>query len=110
MSTLRVLGLFIMTAAAEIFGCYSVFLFLRKRGSSFWLVGAALGLSAFAWLLSLHPSPPGRTYAAYGGVYVLTALAWLWAVDHKTPDRWDVLGALISVTGMMIIYFGPRGR
>jgi small multidrug resistance family-3 protein len=38
------------------------------------LFPAALALAAFAWLLTLHPTGAGRTYAAYGGVYVATAV------------------------------------
>jgi small multidrug resistance family-3 protein len=48
-------------------------------------------------------------YAAYGGVYVASAVVWLWLIDGQPPDRWDVLGALVSIGGMAIIFFGPRG-
>jgi small multidrug resistance family-3 protein len=65
-------------------------------------------LVAFAWLLTLHPEAAGRVYAAYGGVYVAAALAWLWAVDGVPPDRWDVAGELLCLAGMAVIYFGPR--
>jgi small multidrug resistance family-3 protein len=58
----------------------------------------------------LHPgSAAGRTYAAYGGVYVATAVLWLWAVDGQRPDRFDVIGAAVCLVGMAIVYFGPRG-
>lgn len=56
----------------------------------------------------LHPFAAGRTYAAYGGVYVAVAMLWLWLVDRVSPDRWDVIGATVSVAGMAIIAFGPR--
>jgi small multidrug resistance family-3 protein len=102
------LALFIVTACAEIVGCYLPYLWLRQGGSRWLLVPAALSLSAFAWLLTLHPAAAGRTYAAYGGVYVATAVLWLWLVEHKTPDRWDLLGAAVSIAGMCIIAFAPR--
>ncbi len=100
--------LFVVTACAEILGCYLPFLWLRRSGSPWLMVPAAASLAAFAWLLTLHPHAAGRTYAAYGGVYVATAVAWLWLVDGQRPDRWDTVGALICLFGMSVIYFGPR--
>lgn len=104
----RTLVLFVVTALAEIAGCYLAYLWLR-RGAPAWVLGpAAASLALFAWLLTLHPQPAGRVYAAYGGVYVVTALAWLWAADGVRPDRWDVLGGAVILTGMAIIMLGPR--
>jgi small multidrug resistance family-3 protein len=111
MFVLRTLGLFVLTAVAEIAGCYLPYLVLRKGHSAWLLLPAALSLAAFALLLTLHPTlPAGRTYAAYGGVYVAAALAWLWRVEGVTPDRWDVMGAAVALAGMAIIAFAPHGR
>ncbi len=101
-------ALFVATALAEILGCYLVWLWLRAGWSALLLVPAAASLALFAWLLTLHPAAAGRVYAAYGGVYVATALAWLWLVDGQTPDRWDLIGAAVAVIGMLLIVFGPR--
>ncbi|MBL4634331.1 MAG: YnfA family protein, partial [Kofleriaceae bacterium] len=65
-------------------------------------------LASFAWLLTLHPMGAGRTYASYGGVYVFCAILWLWLVEGSTPDRWDVIGAGLSIAGMVVIVLGPR--
>ena len=74
---LNTLGLFALTALAEIIGCYLPYLWL-KQGKSIWLlVPAAASLALFAWLLTLHPTAAGRAYAAYGGVYVAMAIIWL---------------------------------
>jgi small multidrug resistance family-3 protein len=62
----------------------------------------------FASLLTLQPTGAGRTYAAYGGVYVATAVVWLWLVEDEQPDRWDILGATVCIVGMAIIVLGPR--
>jgi small multidrug resistance family-3 protein len=100
--------LFLITALAEIIGCYLPYLWLKRNGSPWLLVPAAVSLASFAWLLSLHPTAAGRVYAAYGGVYVFTAILWLWAVDGVRPDRWDLLGGTVALAGMMIIMFSPR--
>jgi len=107
MHPLVTIGLFAATAIAEIGGCYLVFLWMRGGRSALLLVGAAASLAAFAWLLAFHPNA-GRAYAAYGGVYVACAVLWGWWVEGHTPDRWDVLGAAISLAGMLVIAFGPR--
>jgi small multidrug resistance family-3 protein len=101
--------LFVATACAEILGCYAVYLWLKAARSRWWLVPGAVSLGLFAWLLTLHPSQSaGRIYAAYGGVYIATAMLWQWVVEHQRPDRWDVLGAGVCLTGMAIIVLGPR--
>ncbi len=104
----RVVLMFIATAIAEVVGCYLPYRWLRKDGSPWLVVPAALSLSVFAWLLTLHPTASGRVYAAYGGVYISTAVFWLWAVDGIRPSRWDLLGAFVTLIGTAIIMFGPR--
>jgi len=106
MTLLRVGTLFVVTAVAEILGCYLTYLWLRHERSAWLLLPAAASLALFAWLLSLHPGPAGRTYAAYGAIYVVTALGWLALVDGQRPDVWDLAGVLVSVVGMAIIVLG----
>ena len=108
MLIIKTFGLFIMTALAEIIGCYLPYLWLKKNASPWVLFPAAVSLAAFAWLLSLHPHAAGRVYAAYGGVYISVALCWLWLVDGIRPSFWDIVGVLVSLAGMAIIMFGPR--
>jgi small multidrug resistance family-3 protein len=108
MSFFPTLGLFVLTALAEITGCYLPYLWLKKSYPIWLLIPAALSLVLFVWLLTLHPAAAGKVYAAYGGVYVATALIWLWQVDKVVPDRWDLFGAAVSLAGMAIIIFAPR--
>ncbi len=104
----KTVGLFVVTAVAEIVGCYLPYLWLRQ-GRSMWLLAPAAGsLALFVWLLTLHPQAAGRTYAGYGGVYVAMALMWLWLVDGNPPDRWDLVGGAVAIGGMAIIVFAPR--
>jgi small multidrug resistance family-3 protein len=83
-------------------------MWLTKGAPAWVLLPAAASLVLFVWLLSLHPTAAGRVYAAYGGVYVATAIAWLWVADGLRPTMWDVLGALVAISGMAIIMFAPR--
>ena len=100
------LGLFVITALAEIVGCYLPYLWLKKGGSAWLLVPAAIALALFAWLLAQHPAASGRVYAAYGGVYVAVAIGWLWIIDGIAPTRWDMAGVALVLVGMAVIVWG----
>jgi len=104
----KLLGLFAITAIAEIVGCYLPYLWLKQGKSAWLLLPAAASLALFVWLLTLHPHAAGRVYAAYGGVYIAVAIAWLWAVDSIRPTFTDVLGVSICLVGVLIIMLGGR--
>ena len=100
---------YIAAAAAEIAGCFSFWAWLRLGKSPLWLVPGMASLAAFAWLLTLSPAAfAGRTYAAYGGVYIAASLVWLWLAEGFRPDRWDVAGVLICLAGSAVILWAPR--
>jgi small multidrug resistance family-3 protein len=105
---LRVALLFAVTAVAEILGCYLPWLVLRQGKPVWLLLPAAAALALFAWLLTLHPTAAGRTYAAYGGVYIAVALVWLRVVDGVALTRWDIGGAAIALAGMAVIALQPQ--
>ena len=109
MFELKTLGLFLITAVAEILGCYLPYLWLREGKSAWLLIPGMISLMVFVWLLSLHPTASGRVYAAYGGVYIFVAILWLWWVDGVRPTTWDLLGSGVALLGMAIIMFAPRG-
>ena len=108
MNFLFMLLLFVITAIAEIVGCYLPYLWLKQGNSAWLLLPAAASLSLFAWLLSLHPAASGRVYAAYGGVYITVAICWLWIVDGVRPSRWDLVGVIVCLVGRAIIMLAPR--
>lgn len=110
MELLKIAALFAVTALAEIVGCYLPWLILKQGRSAWLLIPAAVSLGLFAWLLTLHPSAAGRTYAAYGGMYIAVALVWLWLVDGVTLTRWDLAGASIALIGMAVIALQPQVR
>ncbi|HET8807181.1 MAG TPA: YnfA family protein [Methylophaga sp.] len=108
MFEIKTIALFFATALAEIIGCYLPYLWLKHDKPIWLLIPAAFSLALFAWLLSLHPAAAGRVYAAYGGVYIFTALFWLWWVDGIRPSHWDLVGGVVTMLGMAIIMFAPR--
>jgi small multidrug resistance family-3 protein len=97
-------------AVFEIAGCFAFWAWLRLGKPVGWLVPGMASLALFAWLLTLVPSEAaGRTFAAYGGIYIVASLAWLWLVEARVPDRFDIGGALVCLAGSAIILFAPRG-
>ena len=101
--------LFFVTAVAEILGCYFSYLILNQ-GKTQWLwIPTVLSLAVFVWLLTLHPAASGRIYAAYGGIYIFTALLWLRFVDQVALSRWDVIGGVVVLTGAAMIILQPQG-
>lgn len=106
MTTLLV---YIGAAVAEIAGCFALWAVARHNASNLWLIPGLLSLALFGWLLTrVDVAFAGRAYAVYGGIYIAASLAWLWAVEGRMPDRWDILGALVCITGAMIILYAPR--
>lgn len=97
-------------ALAEIAGCFAFWAWLRLDRSIWLIVPGMAALALFAWLLTLAPSDyAGRAFAAYGGIYIATSLVWLWLVEGRVPDRWDILGGILAIAAAAIIVFGPRG-
>jgi small multidrug resistance family-3 protein len=100
---------YVGAALAEIAGCFAFWAWLRLDKSPLWIIPGVLSLCLFAYLLTLVDAEhAGRTYAAYGGVYIVSALLWLWAAEGVKPDRWDAMGAAICLLGAAIILWGPR--
>lgn len=102
----KTIALFVVTALAEIIGCYLPYLWLKKEGSIWLLVPAVLSLMLFVWLLTLHPAESGRTYAAYGGIYVISAVMWLKWVDGVSLSFYDVMGVFLVLAGMSVMALG----
>ncbi|WP_084691111.1 YnfA family protein [Sphingomonas sp. SRS2] len=103
------LNIFLLAALAEIGGCYAFWLWLRLGKSPFWAVGGGALLVLFAWLLTRTDSAAaGRTFAAYGGIYIVMSLGWMWAIEGTRPDRWDYAGAALCILGGAVILLGPR--
>lgn len=100
---------YLLAAFAEIGGCFAFWAWLRLGRSPLWLVPGIACLALFAWVLTrVDVDFAGRAYAAYGGIYILASLAWMWAIEGARPDRWDGIGASLCIAGALVILFGPR--
>ena len=93
----------------EILGCYFPYLILNQHKSHWLWIPTVLALGAFVWLLTLHPAASGRIYAAYGGIYIFTALLWLRYVDQVSLSRWDLAGGAVVLVGAALIILQPQG-
>jgi len=96
-----------LAAVAEIAGCFSFWTWLKSGRSPLWIAPGVISLIAFAWLLTRVDAPiAGRVYAAYGAIYIVASIAWLWLVERQSPDRYDLLGAAVCLAGAAIILYG----
>jgi small multidrug resistance family-3 protein len=103
------IGIFTLTALFEIAGCFAFWAWARQGASVLWLAPGVAALIAFAWLLTrVDTEFAGRAYAAYGGIYIVASLMWLWAFEGTRPDRWDLAGGAVCILGAMLILLGPR--
>ena len=74
-----------------------------------WTIPGVVSLVIFALALTrIETAAAGRAFAAYGGIYILSSLLWLWVVEKTRPDQWDAIGAGICLAGAAVILFGPR--
>jgi small multidrug resistance family-3 protein len=106
---MRSLLWYLLAAIGEIAGCFAFWAWLRMQKSAFWTIPGIVSLILFALALTrIDSAHAGRAYAAYGGIYIVSSLLWLWGVENTRPDHWDILGAGICLTGAATILFGPH--
>ena len=108
--TIRTIVAFVGAAVLEIAGCYSAWTWIRLGKSPLWLIPGAVALLLFALTLTqVEAAFAGRAYAAYGGVYIIAALAWACLVEQRALDLADFLGAILCLAGALVILVGRRG-
>ncbi|MDA3922915.1 MAG: YnfA family protein [Salinisphaera sp.] len=102
-------AIYLGAALAEIAGCFTFWVWLRQDKSGWWLIPGLLSLALFAYLLTrIDVSAAGRAYAAYGGIYIVTSLGWLWLAEGVRPNGWDLTGAALAIAGALVILVGTR--
>ena len=100
-----------LAALGEIAGCFTFWMWLRQSRTPLWILPGICALAFFAFALTrIEAANAGRAFAAYGGIYILSSLLWMWSVERKQPDRWDLLGAMICLAGSALILYGPRPK
>ncbi|MBJ2151447.1 YnfA family protein [Paracoccus sp. IB05] len=100
-------ALYIGAALAEIAGCFAFWAWWKQGALALWLIPGTLALVAFAWVLALTPPEhAGRSYAAYGGIYICASLVWLWLAEGEAPRTTDLVGAALALTGAAVILWG----
>ncbi|MET8333504.1 YnfA family protein [Streptosporangium canum] len=110
MTVARSLLLFVFAALAEIGGAWLVWQGVREGRGPLWIAGGVIALGVYGFAAAFQPDPDfGRILAAYGGVFIAGSLIWGMVMDGFRPDRWDVAGALICLTGVAVIMYAPRG-
>ena len=106
---LRAGGAYLLAAFFEIAGCFGFWMWLRRGRTPWWALAGVGSLVLFAALLTRVDSAyAGRAFAAYGGVYIVASLLWLWLIEGVRPDRWDTAGAVVCLVGAAVILWGPR--
>jgi small multidrug resistance family-3 protein len=103
------LTLFILAGLLEIGGGYLVWLYFREHKPLYLAGLGVLALGLYGIVATFQPANFGRVYAAYGGVFVVMSVIWGWLIDGKAPDRFDVLGAVIVLLGVLVMMYWPRG-
>src|SRR5689334_5511508 len=107
-SALRSVLLFVVAGVCEIGGGWLMWRWLRGGRPGWWGLLGGVVLVVYGLVPTLQPSHFGRTYAAYGGFFIVLSLLWGWGLDGRIPDRADVLGAAIALVGVGIIFYWPR--
>ena len=103
------LAIYAAAAIAEIAGCFAFWAWLRRDASVWWLLPGVASLVLFALLLTrIEVDFAGRAYAAYGGIYIVASLGWMWAAEGTRPIIWDWLGSSLAVAGALVILLGAR--
>ncbi|MDR3625959.1 MAG: YnfA family protein [Ignavibacteriaceae bacterium] len=108
MEVLRSFLIFILAGLCEIGGGYLIWLWL-KEGKPLWygLLGGVI-LALYGVVATLQSSNFARVYATYGGIFIVMSLLWAYKIDNYIPDKYDMIGAAIALTGVCIIYYAPR--
>src|SRR4030095_16433061 len=100
---------FVVAGLCEIGGGYLVWLWLREGKDFRYAALGGVALLLYGIIPTLQRANFGRVYAAYGGVFIVLSVLWGWKIDKITPDRFDVVGSVVALAGVLIMMYWPRG-
>ncbi len=109
-SLYKSIGLFIIAGLCEVIGGYMVWRAIKDQHLLFLVIPGGVLLAAYAAIATFQPAAFGRTYAAYGGVFIIMSLLWAWVAEKTKPDIYDAIGTLIVLAGSSIIFYTPRNN
>ncbi|MFT5874063.1 MAG: small multidrug resistance family-3 protein [Clostridium sp.] len=111
MEIFKSLFYFVLAGIFEIGGGYLVWQWLRDGKSIWYGLAGAIGLIIYGVVPTLQPPSAsfGRVYATYGGIFIVLSLLWGWKIDNVFPDKFDLIGGAISLIGVLVIMYYPRG-
>ncbi|WP_405721911.1 YnfA family protein [Streptomyces sp. NBC_01537] len=111
MTVTRSIALFVLAALFEIGGAWLVWQGVREHKGIAWIGTGVIALGIYGFVATFQPDAEfGRILAAYGGVFVAGSLAWGMVMDSYRPDRFDIIGALICLSGVAVIMYAPHSR
>ncbi len=99
---------FILAGLCEIGGGYLLWQCLRHGRPWWWGVAGAALLVGYGVVATWQPTNFGKTYAVYGGLFIIMSIAWAWYFDGFRPDHYDVAGGLLMLLGVAVVLFWPR--
>ena len=105
---LRSIGIFIFAGLCEIGGGYLIWLWLKEGKPIYYGVSGGIILALYGVVATLQTSNFARVYATYGGIFIVMSFMWSYKMDNYMPDKYDMIGALVALTGVCIIYYAPR--
>jgi small multidrug resistance family-3 protein len=105
---LKTILFFILAGLCEIGGGYLVWLWLKEEKPLWYGILGTIILGLYGYVMTFQPSSFGKAYAVYGGIFIVMALLWAWKIDHFKPDKYDIIGAIITLIGVGVILFFPR--
>lgn len=108
MSIIKSLLIFVLAGFCEIGGGYLIWLWMRERKPLWYGIIGAIILISYGVVATLQTANFARTYATYGGFFIVMSLLWAYKFDNFKPDKYDIIGALIALLGVCIIYYAPR--
>ncbi|WPV64540.1 YnfA family protein [Chitinophaga sp. LS1] len=108
MAVLKSLGIFLLAGICEIGGGYLIWRWIREGKPLWYGIAGGIILVLYGMVATLQTANFARTYATYGGIFIVLSLLWAWKIDGFRPDRYDIIGAIIALIGVCIIFYAPR--